>query len=185
MNRLEALLDSYSNFIAIPWREGVAPAQRVIFCLYRKEDECVIRARIGEFEIATRQAHHEWILFDLTDSFGEWLAAQYYAEKYFEKPELLNGLYHRYKEYIAETFQSFIEQHKAGPNHVVALMGVGELFGFSKVNEIVDVLSPMVKGRLVVFFPGSYENNNYRFFDAYDGWNYLAVPITDHYEEHM
>ena len=33
-------------------------------------------------------------------------------------------------------------------------------------------------GRLLVFFPGSYENNNYRLLDGYDGWNYLAVPIT-------
>jgi hypothetical protein len=29
-----------------------------------------------------------------------------------------------------------------------------------------------------VFFPGVYENNNYRLLDARDGWNYLAVPIT-------
>ena len=36
----------------------------------------------------------------------------------------------------------------------------------------------MVPGRLVVFFPGSYEDNNYRLLDAYDGWGYLAVPIT-------
>ncbi|HQB08050.1 MAG TPA: DUF1788 domain-containing protein [Rectinema sp.] len=182
MNRIESLIESYRSFIAIPWREGIAPAQRVIFCIYNKEDERKIRARIAEFEIATRHAHHEWILFDITDSFAEWLAAQYYAEKYFEKPELIHVLLHRYKDYIAETLQRIIEQHKAGPNHVVALIGTGELFGFSKVNEIIDVLSPIVKGRLVVFFPGSYEHNNYRFFDAYDGWNYLAVPIISNYE---
>ena len=29
-----------------------------------------------------------------------------------------------------------------------------------------------------IFFPGSYEDNNYRLLDGYDGWNYLAVPIT-------
>ena len=33
-------------------------------------------------------------------------------------------------------------------------------------------------GRLVVFFPGQFEQNNYRLLDARDGWNYLAVPIT-------
>ena len=27
---------------------------------------------------------------------------------------------------------------------------------------------------LLIFFPGSYENNNYRLLDGYDGWNNLA-----------
>ena len=47
-----------------------------------------------------------------------------------------------------------------------------------QVKEVVDKLAPMVTGRLLVFFPGSYEDNNYRLLDGYDGWNYLAVPIT-------
>ena len=37
-----------------------------------------------------------------------------------------------------------------------------------------------VTGRLVVFFPGEYEQNNYRLLDARDGWSYMAVPITQH-----
>ena len=61
---------------------------------------------------------------------------------------------------------------------MVALKGVGSLFGLLKVKAVVDKLAPMVKGRIVVFFPGTYENNNYRLLDGYDGWNYLAVPIT-------
>jgi hypothetical protein len=39
-----------------------------------------------------------------------------------------------------------------------------------------------IQGRLVVFFPGQFERNNYRLLDARDGWNYLAVPITLHGE---
>ncbi|MBA7556966.1 hypothetical protein ES705_49694 [subsurface metagenome] len=46
------------------------------------------------------------------------------------------------------------------------------------IQEVVDELAPLVSGRLLVFFPGSFENNNYRLLDGYDGWNYLAVPIT-------
>jgi len=41
-----------------------------------------------------------------------------------------------------------------------------------------ESIAPLVKGRLVVFFPGTYENNNYRLLDGYDGWSYLAIPIT-------
>jgi len=44
---------------------------------------------------------------------------------------------------------------------------------------LVDKLSPLVQGRLLVFFPGSCENDNYRLLDGYDGWNYLAVTITE------
>ena len=35
-----------------------------------------------------------------------------------------------------------------------------------------------IRGRLLVFFPGIYEQDNYRLLDARDGWNYHAVPIT-------
>ena len=63
-------------------------------------------------------------------------------------------------------------------NDVVALKGVGSLFGFLKVKGVVEQLARLVPGRLVVFFPGSFEDNNYRLLDGYDGWNYLAVPIT-------
>jgi hypothetical protein len=37
-----------------------------------------------------------------------------------------------------------------------------------------------IRGRLLVFFPGEYEDNIYRLLDARDGWSYLAVPITLH-----
>ena len=61
---------------------------------------------------------------------------------------------------------------------MVALKGVGSLFGLLKVKEVVDKFAPLLRGRLLVFFPGSYENTNYRLLDGYDGWNYLAGPIT-------
>ena len=80
--------------------------------------------------------------------------------------------------FITEQFGSFLKEVDIGEESVVALKGVGWLFGFLKVKEVVDKLAPMVKGRLLVFFPGSYENNNYRLLDGYDGWNYLAVLIT-------
>jgi len=42
------------------------------------------------------------------------------------------------------------------------------------------LVEPHIQGRLLIFFPGVYEQNNYRLLDARDGWNYLAVPITAH-----
>ncbi len=178
MSRVRRLINSYSRFIAIPWREDAAAPQRVIFCVYNENDELKVRARIDEFEIATKQTGHDWLLFDLTDTFADWLASQRYAKKYFEKPYLLATLLPKYLEHIIQQFRQTLAENKAGENTVVALKGVGSLFGFLKVKDVVDKLAPLVSGRLLVFFPGTYENNNYRLLDGYDGWNYLAVPIT-------
>lgn len=178
MSKIERLLRSYENFIAVPWRSDAAAAQRVIFCVYHQEDERKLRLKIDEFELATRKHGHGWAVFDLTDTFADWLGNQRYAKSYFQKPQLLSTLLPRYLEFIAEKFEAFLQASSADANSVIALKGVGSVFGFLKVREVVYDLAPLVEGRLLVFFPGSYENNNYRLLDAYDGWNYLAVRIT-------
>ncbi len=178
MNRVKRLLASYAKFISVPWRDDAAAAQRVIFCVYNENEELRLRAKVDEFEIATRDAGHEWFVFDMTDTFAEWLSAQRYAESYFWKPDLLATLLSQYLDYIADRFKEFLNERGAGDSSVAALKGVGSLFGLLKVKVVVDKLAPMVKGRLVVFFPGTFENNNYRLLDGYDGWNYLAIPIT-------
>jgi hypothetical protein len=178
VTKIKQLINSYSNFIAIPWRSDAAAAQRVIFCIYSEKDELRLRARIDEFEIVTRQSGHGWMVFDLTDTFPKWLSSQKYAKSYFKKPEHLYTLLPNYLAFIIDSFEEFLGANSPGEDSVVALMGVGSLFGLLKVKEIVDKFAPLMSGRLLVFFPGSYENNNYRLLDGYDGWNYHAVPIT-------
>jgi hypothetical protein len=178
VSKVKRLIHAYNKYITIPWRDDAAAAQRVIFCVYDEMDERTLRAKIDEFEIVTRQARHEWIVFDLTDIFSTWLSQQRYAKSYFQKPQLLSNFLPKYMDFIDDQFSQFLTVQRANENSVVALQGVGSLFGFLKVKEIVDRLAPQVSGRLLVFFPGSYENNNYRLLDGYDGWNYLAVPIT-------
>ncbi len=178
MSRIKRLIQSYNKFIAIPWRSDSASAQRVIFCVYNEDYELRLRAKIEEFELVTRQSGHGWAIFDLTDMFADWLSNQRYVISYFQKPQLLATLMPRYLEFIKREFDEFLVKNVVDDNSVVALKGVGSLFGFLKVKDVVDTLAPLVTGRLLVFFPGSYENNNYRLLDGYDGWNYLAVPIT-------
>lgn len=178
MSRIKRLLGSYSRFIAVPWRDDAAPLQRVIFCVYNQNDELKLRARIDEFEIATKQTDHGWLLFDLTNSFADWLSSQKYAKKYFEKPTLLNTLLPKYRDFIAQVFSQALSENHAGVDTVVAIKGVGSLFGLLKVKDVVEKVAPLVAGRILVFFPGTCENNNYRLLDGYDGWNYLAVCIT-------
>ena len=178
MSKLKRLLQSWERFIRTPWRDDVAAAQRVVFCVYDPNEERALRSRIGEFELATTAAGHGWRQFDLSDTFAQWLSTQRYAEKYFKQPELLRTLLPRYLEFVEGRFATFLEQVGADSGTVVAVSGVGSLFGLTKVKDVVDAFAPRVSGRLLVFFPGSFENNNYRLLDGYDGWNYLAVPIT-------
>ena len=107
MSRIKRLVASYERFIAIPWREGAAPAQRVIFCVYNEFDELRLCARIDEFEIATRQHGHPWALFDLTDSFAHWLAGQKYAQSYFRQPDLVVTQDRKYLAHIIDSFNRF------------------------------------------------------------------------------
>lgn len=178
MSKVKRLIDSYRRFITPPWRDDAAAAQRVIFCIYPENEELRLRANLGEFELVTRQAGHDWASFDLTDTFAEWMAQQEYAEAFFRMPNQLKMIDHHYLEWLEERFLRNIKEQDAGCNHVIALYGVGSLFGLLKVKAVVDRFAHHVSGRLVVMFPGSFENNNYRLLDGYDGWNYLATPIT-------
>lgn len=184
MNNVDRLKHAYSKHIHIPWRSDASPEERVIFCVYNENDELRLRARITEFDIETRHADHQWICFDFTDTFASWLTNHKYGTSYFKRPKLLMSAIGGYQKDLVEKFERFLEIKQANANTVVALTGVGSLFGFLKVSEVIALFSPKVIGRLVVFFPGNYENDNYRLLDAYDGWNYLAVPITaDAYTE--
>jgi hypothetical protein len=178
VSRIKRLVQAYTKYIEIPWRDDAAAAQRVIFCVYAENEELRLRAKIEEFELATRQAGHDWAVFDLTDSFPQWLTAQRYSKSYFEKPHLLPPVLVTYLAFIVSEFSAFLEAKEFGQGYVVAIKGVGSLFGLLKVKDVVEKLAPIVDGRLLVFFPGSYENQNYRLLDGYDGWNYLAIPIT-------
>lgn len=163
----------------MPWKQDIAAAQRVIFCVYDPSDERVLRLKRGAFEIATLQAGHEWARYDFTDTFAQWIGSQRYATKYFEFPERLKVLLPKYEEYLVERFTDLVSEQNVHDRTVVALTGVGSLYGFLKIKPLIEKFAPLVPGRLVVFFPGVYDNqNNYRLLDGYDGWNYLAVPIT-------
>jgi hypothetical protein len=177
MSRIKRLIESYGKHIAVPWRD-VAAAQRVIFCVYNETDELRIRAKIDEFELATRKAEHDWYIYDLTNTFADWISQQRYAKSYFDRPEVLNTVLTKYLDYIDDQVSNFLIDNDVSENTVFALQGVGSLFGFVRVKELVERIAPKVKGRLVVLFPGKYEGDKYRLLDGYDGWNYLAIAIT-------
>jgi hypothetical protein len=147
----------------------------VIFCIYNKQDERRPRAKIDEFKLVSRQTRHVWIVFDLTDTFTRWLAVQRYARKCLQESHLLLLFLPWYLSFINQEFTSFLQEKAVDEQAVVALKGVGSLFGLLGV---VYNLAPLINGRLLVFPPGSYKQNNYKLLDAYDGWNYFVIPIA-------
>ena len=72
------------------------------------------------------------------------------------------------------------ELEASDENTVVALLGVASLYGFMRVSELIRSVEESTRGRLLVLFPGTKNENNYRLLDARDGWNYLANSITRH-----
>ena len=71
MGTIEQLAEKYGQHIAMPWQHTVAGAQRVIMVVYDKELERTLAARKEAFEIATREAGHEWFEVDVAGSFAQ------------------------------------------------------------------------------------------------------------------
>lgn len=176
-NRLERLVKSYSNYISIPWTQGLANEQRVLFAVYHKEDELKLRVRVEDFKFATESAGHKWLRLDITRLFPEWMAGQKYREDYFEEPESLQSKYKKFTKQSVEKLAKSLEG-QVDESTLVALVGCGTLFGFASVSDFVKQLSEHIPGRLLVLFPGEYIDNKYRLLDAKDGWGYLATAIT-------
>ena len=181
MGRIEDLADRYERHIAAPWQRNLAGAQKAIFVVYPKEDERKLRAKRREFEVRTKDAGHSWHEFDFTPVFADWMAADEYRDAYFECPDDLEmKLKGEFVDHAAEQLGVVLTADGVDEDTVVGVFGAASLYGFCRVSLILTKVEADIRGRLVLFFPGEYDQNNYRLLDARDGWNYLAVPITVH-----
>jgi Domain of unknown function (DUF1788) len=175
---VEDLLGAYRKFVALPWQQSLAPAQRVWMAIYPPEQERRLRLHLPAFETATKERGHPWAVLDVTDAFERWAAAHPYREEYFESPELLETALPGFFDHLATEVRSQLEPHPA--ESVVALVGAGALFGLGdtlKVSALLNAVNDAIVGRLLVFFPGDVENNNFRLLDGRDGWDYMAMVI--------
>ena len=183
MGRIEKLAERYSRHISLPWQKDLAGAQRAIFVVYDKSEERRLRARLDLFALATKEAGHGWQVCDLTTVFSNWMSGLDYRQSYFEDPDSLElKLEEDFLEFVAQKLQEALTAADVDDQTVVGVFGLASLFGFVRVSEVMAKIEKSIRGRLVVFFPGEFENNNYRLLDARDGWNYHAIPITMHQE---
>jgi Domain of unknown function (DUF1788) len=172
---VDQLVNRYSRRARLPWTGVVSPAERVWIVIYPPRDERRVRARLTLFELATKDAGHSWLEIDVTDSYARWLGGHEFAEAYFKEPALLPSAQQEFAQHVRHEVEE--QLGAADDSTVVALVGVGSLFGVGSASQLIKEVQERVSGRLVVFFPGQREGNNYRLFDARDGWNYLALPI--------
>jgi hypothetical protein len=177
MSKIDDLIEAYKTQVSLEWNEMLSGEERVWFCVYDPSYERNIRARLSEFKIVTEQAKHNWQEVDVTGMFERWLADNEYLEDYFADPSLLK--------YDLDDFVTCLADHlaerlkDADDSTVVAVIGIGSLYGIVRASAVIDRLirSTKIPGRLMFFFPGDRDGRNYRLLKARDGWNYLATPI--------
>jgi hypothetical protein len=181
MSYIDALVDSYQRFVSLPWQQNIAPAQRVWMAIYPPEQERRARLHLRRFEIVTKEAGFDWKLIDITMSFERWMAVHEYREAYFNSPELLEPTLPDFFRHLCGEVQTQLTADDVSGQTVVGVVGAGSLFGLGppvRTSALLNEVCTSIRGRLLVFFPGHYEGNNYRLLDAKDGPNYLATPIT-------
>jgi len=157
---------------------GLASSQRVWFVVYHPSEERRIRARIKEFQACTLEAKHKWHLVDITKEPSKWLSNHEYSLDYFSHPDAITAIAGELRDHITSVILGVLHAPSVDDNTVVSVVGTGCLFGFGSVSNIISNVENAIKGRLLFFFPGEYDRNQYRFMDARDGFNYMAVPIT-------
>ena len=179
MSEIDLLLQQYERLVGMPWSQPLSGAEKVWFVVYEPAQERRMRLRLQEFQIVTEKAGHTWKFVDLTDAFANWFTGHRYRDTLFKRPELMSeASLSEFAAVATNEIRIALNAPDVGEQTVVAVGGVGSLFGIVYASEVLGPLMKSVSGRLVVFFPGRCENKTYRLLDARDGWNYLAIPIT-------
>jgi hypothetical protein len=177
MSAIDRLVSNYDRQMRLPWSANVSGKQRVWFAVYPPVEERRLRARLPQFEQLTLEARHGWCGVDLTRLLPEWVSAHEYREAIFQEPEHFSTN-DELEIRAADLVRGACARDEADATSVVAVIGLASLFDYMRVSSLIDRVEDTIRGRLLVFFPGEYQRNSYRFMDARDGFNYMAVPIT-------
>lgn len=177
MSAIERLVTNYARQVALRWPDNLSGKQRVWLAVYPPAEERRLRARLPQFEAATFEAKHTWDLIDLSPLLARFIAAHEYREGIFAEPNQFHAD-SDIEEQAAEALRQACSRDDVTPSSVLAVIGLASLFDHLHVSSLLDRVEDSIRGRLLVFFPGEYQHNVYRFMDARDGFNYMALPIT-------
>ena len=175
MTQTAQLLARYRLQLGLPWPQHLSATERVWIAVYDPDEERRIRAALPDFSLATHGAQVEWAHIDLTRSFAHWIGAHPYRDDYFREPEFLAASMEGFEEHLQGELSRQLEV--MAEKSVAAVTGAGSLFGLTRVSRVIEQVAPSVRGRMLLFFPGSLDGHNYRLLNARDGWNYHSVPL--------
>ena len=177
MTYVERLTTALQQQLRHPWTPDRSGGERVWFLVFDPDKLRTVLASKAEFQHVTEAAHRRWVEFDVSERFGQWMAAHRYAKQYFARPNRASTLPDDFAAWLQDEIRRFITAEAVDDRTLLVLTGTEALFGINKLSHITRLIEDAVPGRLLVFFPGTFSEPQYRFLDASDGWNYLAVPI--------
>lgn len=178
MNYVERLIEALSQQLRHPWGHDKSGGERVWFLVFDPDRLRTVLARKDAFQLATEAAGKRWEEIDISRSFGRWMAGHRYAARYFARPKLASTIAEDYATVLAAEIKQHIMERQVDEETLLVMTGTEALYGILKLSHITRLIEDHVSGRLLVFFPGEYREPQYRFLDARDGWNYLAIPIV-------
>lgn len=166
MASFEDLLAAYRRHLQLPWASDLSDAERTWVLWYDPVLQRRVAGHAMEFERATHEAGHGWKHVDLSSLLVSWLTKNRHAARLMRRPNEIAGLATDMLSRLAETVAA--EAGALTERDMLALFGVGALFGLASVVSMIEALAPSVRGRLLVAFPGRYEAGRYRLLDARD-----------------
>ena len=178
-SKIDQLLNAFEKVVNEPWSSSLSGQERILFLVYDPADQRKLDLRMGDFETMTVKAHKKWKSISVKSCFPQWMASHEYREEYFREPEyIVDQLEAEFIPFAIRFLKEELSRIDQDQDTLIALRDVSALFGFGRLSEILKSCDKDFKGRMMVFFPGEFENNQYRLLDARDGWDYLARPIT-------
>ncbi len=177
--RIDLLVEAYERVVKEPWSSALSGQERIWFLVYDPAEQRKVDLRLGDFETAAIKAKKKWKGISLKQCFPSWMANHEYKESYFQKPKVIvDQLEASFIPYAIQFLKNEMNKIEQDEDTLIALKDVSSIFGFARLSEILKSCDKDFKGRLLIFFPGEFEQNHYRLLDARDGWDYLARPIT-------
>jgi len=178
-NNVDGLIQAYDKVVSGKWEETLSAQERIWFLVYDPDNQRKVDFRLSDFENATKKAGKKWVNISLKYYFPNWMASHEYRDEYFLEPDsIVDQLEFDFKNFAIKNIIQEIRKHQIDNETVIAFTDVASLFGFARLSDILNHIAGEVKGRLLVFFPGEFEKNQFRLLNARDGWSYLARPIT-------
>jgi hypothetical protein len=179
ISKTDQLLAAYEKVVNEPWATALSGQEKIWFLVYDPAEQRKVDLRLSDFETATLSVEKKWFDISLKSCFPIWMANHDYKTEYFEDPDaLIDQLETDFKPFVVDFIVNRMIESNCDENTLVALKDISSLFGYIRMSDVLNGCASAINGRMLIFFPGEYDKNQYRLLDARDGWSYLARPIT-------